>query len=675
MPKTISGPLATHLAEEVTTLTTLWRITRIDKKAFFFTDHDVDVSFEGNLYEAALGYDRTAIANQVGLSVDNLDVSGFLDSSALTDGDLRAGLFDFAEVRISVVNFVDLSQGAIKMRRGKLGEVVYSDSGLFQAELRGLTQAYSQSIVELYEAECRVDLGDSKCKIDLLPDVVERNTTYAVGDAIRASEDLAGLVGTTLLVPADTDANDTTSNGALATLGVNAEVQTLVKKFGEGSIHFTPSATTDGTSFVSYPAIAPYDIGDQEFTIEAHMFLTTQLSGNRNMIMSQFDVSGNKRSWFFQVRQDNATIFWLGDRTGAASFFFAISDPVSGGISLNEWHHVAVTRDSGGTIRYFFNGDLVSSHAGLGDTLFATTADLKLGSFDDSGGEHRPLAGYIDNARLTVGQAIYTANFTPPAAPFTDPLSGAIDALETADFDDLTYVCTVAGVTAGIQPSYDAVVGNTTTDGTADFLAGEAFIRAGIVSNVNDNRVFSVTFPNGADAREVVDWFKYGAVIWDSGNNAFTVGLNMEVKSNIPPVTTGTLTMAVDDTDTFSRSSGSFIDDGFVVGMTINTTGFTDGANNGTFIVQAVADLTLDIEETTLVAEGGTGNEDITSDELISLFLPMPFVVEDGDTFGIAVGCDKRLATCIDKFDNVINFRGEPFVPGQDAFIAVQTPR
>jgi len=31
-------------------------------------------------------------------------------------------------------------------------------------------------------------------------------------------------------------------------------------------------------------------------------------------------------------------------------------------------------------------------------------------------------------------------------------------------------------------------------------------------------------------------------------------------------------------------------------------------------------------------------------------------------------GCDKRLTTCINKFNNINNFRGEPYVPGQDEF-------
>ena len=29
-------------------------------------------------------------------------------------------------------------------------------------------------------------------------------------------------------------------------------------------------------------------------------------------------------------------------------------------------------------------------------------------------------------------------------------------------------------------------------------------------------------------------------------------------------------------------------------------------------------------------------------------------------------GCDKRLATCSQRFDNAANFRGEPHLPGND---------
>jgi uncharacterized phage protein (TIGR02218 family) len=37
-----------------------------------------------------------------------------------------------------------------------------------------------------------------------------------------------------------------------------------------------------------------------------------------------------------------------------------------------------------------------------------------------------------------------------------------------------------------------------------------------------------------------------------------------------------------------------------------------------------------------------------------------------GDTLRVTAGCDKRLATCRDRFGNVANFRGFPHLPGDD---------
>ncbi len=46
--------------------------------------------------------------------------------------------------------------------------------------------------------------------------------------------------------------------------------------------------------------------------------------------------------------------------------------------------------------------------------------------------------------------------------------------------------------------------------------------------------------------------------------------------------------------------------------------------------------------------------------------LPFPFVIANADAFSVYAGCDKSKATCIAKFNNVINFRGFDFIPGQD---------
>jgi hypothetical protein len=60
------------------------------------------------------------------------------------------------------------------------------------------------------------------------------------------------------------------------------------------------------------------------------------------------------------------------------------------------------------------------------------------------------------------------------------------------------------------------------------------------------------------------------------------------------PSITGTVFSVVNSNpDTIVRSSGSFTTDGFVAGMKIKTSGFANGANNGTFVVILVAADTL----------------------------------------------------------------------------------
>ena len=185
--KSVSTDLADHLDQDVTTLCTCWHITRRDGTEFFFTDHDRDLVIDGDTYLAATGYSRTAIENDSTMSVDNLDVTGFLDSDTITDEALRAGLFDHADARIFIVNWSDLTQGILKMRRGWLGEVSLSETGMFKTELRGMAQAFSQTVGEVYSPECRADLGDTRCRMPIQPDIVQRSFGYAAGDFIRVA--------------------------------------------------------------------------------------------------------------------------------------------------------------------------------------------------------------------------------------------------------------------------------------------------------------------------------------------------------------------------------------------------------------------------------------------------------------------------------------------------------
>jgi uncharacterized phage protein (TIGR02218 family) len=53
----------------------------------------------------------------------------------------------------------------------------------------------------------------------------------------------------------------------------------------------------------------------------------------------------------------------------------------------------------------------------------------------------------------------------------------------------------------------------------------------------------------------------------------------------------------------------------------------------------------------------------------VTLWLKMPYDIAVGDTFNIVAGCDRLMGTCSGKFNNLINFRGFPYIPGTDAML------
>lgn len=55
----------------------------------------------------------------------------------------------------------------------------------------------------------------------------------------------------------------------------------------------------------------------------------------------------------------------------------------------------------------------------------------------------------------------------------------------------------------------------------------------------------------------------------------------------------------------------------------------------------------------------------------IELWSPIRAAIAPTDTIRVEPGCDKRAATCREKFDNIVNFRGFPFIPGEDWLFAV----
>ena len=50
----------------------------------------------------------------------------------------------------------------------------------------------------------------------------------------------------------------------------------------------------------------------------------------------------------------------------------------------------------------------------------------------------------------------------------------------------------------------------------------------------------------------------------------------------------------------------------------------------------------------------------------VEIWQSLPAEILTGDSVRLEAGCDKRAATCRDKFGNFVNFRGFPHIPGED---------
>lgn len=191
--RVITPELEAHFEGGLTTLATCWLLTRQDGTELGFTDHDQPITFNDVEYDSIAGFTPTTVESKANMSVDNLDLEGQTFPSKITEADLLAGMYDYAEIEIFIVNYEDLSQGKLVVKRGKLGEVTLNGQ-MFRAEVRGLTQHLSQTIGDVYSPSCRAILGDSKCKVALASftvtttvSTVSNNQTFTASSLTQAA--------------------------------------------------------------------------------------------------------------------------------------------------------------------------------------------------------------------------------------------------------------------------------------------------------------------------------------------------------------------------------------------------------------------------------------------------------------------------------------------------------
>jgi hypothetical protein len=205
-----------------------------------------------------------------------------------------------------------------------------------------------------------------------------------------------GANGSTTIIDSSPSPKSVTAVG-------NAQISTAQSKFGGSSISL-PSA---GSILTTPRASSLVPIADWTYECWFWLQSTTDPQFGQSFFGNWGAVGGD-----FDIRKNGNTLTLY--CYNSANFLIAtISAPYT--FVAQTWEHLAITRQ-GDVYRFFFNGQLANAVTNA-NPVFDGTDQFTIGH--ESNGSSR-FTGFMDEIRVTSGIARYTANFTPPTAPFPD---------------------------------------------------------------------------------------------------------------------------------------------------------------------------------------------------------------------------------------------------------------
>lgn len=192
----------------------------------------------------------------------------------------------------------------------------------------------------------------------------------------------------------------TDETGKTWTANGNAQIDTAQSKFGGASGYF--DGTGDYISVSSGMSLA----GD--FTIEAFV---RPAAYNNHFSIYDSRTSGLANGFLMYINKTNNHVEVEYRNGGTWS-----AGPVSTtALALNTWVHVALARQ--GQVSKLYIGGIEEGSVDSGSVFNFSNGAARVGAVANADADWAA-NGHIDALRITSGVARYTANFTPPSAPF-----------------------------------------------------------------------------------------------------------------------------------------------------------------------------------------------------------------------------------------------------------------
>lgn len=207
-----------------------------------------------------------------------------------------------------------------------------------------------------------------------------------------------GTDGGTTFIDDSRSHHTVTANG-------DAQLDTAQKKFGSASL-----LLGGDSDYLSVPDHADWNMGSDPFTIDFWIRFKTL---GTQYIFAQYEDDDNGIYLWIQQDIPNYKLYFAIEESAATIVSF---NKAWAGVAIDTWYHVALIRGWGGNANDWAI-TIDGTQIGTTETDSDTWPDLA-GIFYIGWTNSLCLDGWIDEFRVSKGVARWTANFTPPSAPY-----------------------------------------------------------------------------------------------------------------------------------------------------------------------------------------------------------------------------------------------------------------
>ena len=196
------------------------------------------------------------------------------------------------------------------------------------------------------------------------------------------------------------------------------EIQSVVSPTGAANLD------RNNASWINIPS--GVSIGTSEFTFEC-FFYVDSFNNYGTIFDSRENTTSDTNQIYLGTSAEEIVYLWTVNGSGSQEYRYLKT------INTGQWYHLALVRDSNNLMHLYIDGTHADKkygdyyHSGSINTLTRLGQSQLDGPGTDfvNVGTYFEFDGKLSNVRVTIGQALYTSDFTVPPTPLTTTSQGA----------------------------------------------------------------------------------------------------------------------------------------------------------------------------------------------------------------------------------------------------------